>query len=34
MNLELCYINLVCYPDVIYIYFRKAKLAQIHLDLF
>ena len=35
MNLDLCYIDLVCYPDTYFcIYLSNANWAQVHKDLF
>ena len=36
MDLDLCYIDLICNPDItfIYIYVPNSKGAQVHMDLF
>ena len=34
MNLDLCYIDLMYYQNIIYIYLPNAKDTQVHTDLF
>ena len=34
MNMDLCYIDLKCYPDSIYIHVPITNWAQVIMDLF